>query len=224
MPKIYVIPTPIGNLKDITLRAIETLNKVKLVYAEDTRKTKVILKKYNIKKKILSFHIYNENKNAPKIIENLKEDDEIALVSDAGTPLISDPGFSLINIALKKKIEVECLPGPTSFVPAVVVSGLPTHRFIFEGFLPHKKGRKKRIIELKNETRTTIFFESPHRLIKTLSEFNHELSPNRKISISRELTKIHEETFRGSISGAIKYFDKKKIRGEFIICISGHNE
>ena len=221
MSKLYLIPTPIGNLEDITLRALRLLKIVSMVLAEDTRKTKKLFYHYNINTALSSFHTYNEHKVVGKWIDKLKTGDNIALVTDAGTPSISDPGFLLVRECLKNSIQVECLPGATAFVPALVNSGLPSEKFIFEGFLPSKKGRETRLIVLANESRTMIFYESPHRIIKTLSQFIEYFGGERKISISREISKVFEETKRGSVEEVKVYFEKKKPKGEFVIIVDG---
>ncbi len=218
---LYVIPTPIGNLKDITLRAIEVLKSVDLIIAEDTRNSKKLLSHYEINVPIKSYHMYNEHTKVNFFIDKLLNGEKIALISDAGTPSISDPGFLIIREAIKNKIKVECLPGATALIPAIVSSGLSTERFVFEGFLPSKKGRKSRIKSLLTEKRTIIFYESPHKIIKTLNELKKYFGDRRKISISREMTKIFEETFRGNLEDSILYFENKKLKGEFVICLSG---
>jgi 16S rRNA (cytidine1402-2'-O)-methyltransferase len=218
---LYVIPTPIGNLKDITLRALEVLKSVDLIIAEDTRISKKLLNYYKINAPIKSYHMYNEHTKLNFFIDKLLNGKKIGLISDAGTPSISDPGFLLIREAIKNKIKVECLPGATALIPAIVSSGLSTERFVFEGFLPSKKGRKSRIKSLLTEKRTIIFYESPHKIIKTLNELKKYFGDRRKISISREMTKIFEETFRGSLEDSILYFENKKLKGEFVICLSG---
>ena len=221
MSKLYLTPTPIGNLKDITLRALEILENVDYILAEDTRKTKKLLNHYNIKTQSASYHQHNEHRILPKIITELKSGMTYALVSDAGTPSISDPGFLLVRECIKNNIEVETLPGATAFVPALVNSGLSSEKFVFEGFLPVKKGRSKSLLKLADETRTIILYESPHRLLKTLDALIKYLGKDRQASISRELTKLYEETKRGSLDELYEYFSKKKIKGEFVIVISG---
>ena len=221
MSKLYIIPTPIGNLEDITLRAIRLLKEVNLVLAEDTRISKNLCSHYNIKTRLSSFHIHNEHKVLPKYIKRLKLGESIALISDAGTPAISDPGFLIVRECIKEGIEVECLPGATAFLPALINSGLPNDKFVFEGFLPVKKGRKKRLEILKNEQRTMIFYESPHRILKTLNQFVEYFGLSRKASISRELSKIFEETVRGEIPELIFHLEKKKPKGEFVIVLDG---
>ena len=220
MSKLFIVPTPIGNLGDITFRAIETLKSVDLILAEDTRTSLKLLKNYNIKNSIESYHMHNEHKKLTSIIDKLNSGFEIALISDAGTPGISDPGFLLIRECIKNKIEIECLPGATALIPALINSGLPSDRFLFEGFLPVKKGRTKRLKEIAEENRTVIFYESPHRILSTLNDLSICYNEDSSVSISRELTKIHEETFRGKIKDAIEHFEKKKPKGEFVIVLS----
>jgi 16S rRNA (cytidine1402-2'-O)-methyltransferase len=220
MSKLFVIPTPIGNLADITLRSIEVLKSVDLILAEDTRTSSKLLKHYNVDTAVESFHMHNEHKKLDSIINRLKDDIEIALISDAGTPGISDPGFLLVRECINNQVEVECLPGPTAFVPALVSSGLPCDRFSFEGFLPVKKGRTKRLKELSAETKTMVFYESPHRILKTLNDLSNYFDVESQISISRELTKLYEETFRGTIKESVEHFDKNKPKGEFVIVLS----
>jgi 16S rRNA (cytidine1402-2'-O)-methyltransferase len=204
---------------DITIRAIETLKNSHLILAEDTRHAKKLLSEYNISTKVNSYHLNNEHKKVNDYIELMASGQKISLITDAGTPCISDPGFLLIREAIKKDIIITCLPGPTALIPALVLSGLPSENFIFEGFLPRKKGRKTKLIELAQNTRTTIIYESPYRVVKTLTEFLEYLGEDRQIALSREISKIYEETFRGSIVEAVKYFSNKKIKGEFVICI-----
>jgi 16S rRNA (cytidine1402-2'-O)-methyltransferase len=219
--QLYLVPTPIGNLKDITFRAIEVLKSVDVILAEDTRTTGKLLKHYEIQRPLQSYHIFNEHKTVEKLIERLKKGEVMALVSDAGTPGISDPGFLLVRAAKDSGIEVNCLPGPTAFVPALVNSGLPNDRFTFEGFLPHKKGRKTRIESLLEESRTMIFYESPHRLMKTLEQFADAFGKDRVASVSRELTKIYEENVRGTLEELIKYYQENPIKGEIVIVVQG---
>ena len=221
MNKIYVIPTPIGNLEDITFRAITTLKNVDFILAEDTRKSKKLLNHYNISTKIISYHQHNEHQKLMKIIENIKSGINYAIISDAGTPSISDPGFLLVRECVKNDILVETLPGPTALIPALVNSGLASDRFVFEGFLPHKKGRLKRLLKLQAEERTIVLYESPHRLLKTLSSLIEIFGNDRKVSVSRELTKIYEETKRGTVKEVLDYFSRAKIKGEFVIVIEG---
>ena len=220
MSKLFIVPTPIGNLGDITFRAIKTLESVDLILAEDTRTSLKLLKHYNIENSVESYHMHNEHKKLISIIDKLNSGFEIALISDAGTPGISDPGFLLIRECLKNNIEIECLPGATALIPALVNSGLPSERFLFEGFLPVKKGRTKRLKEIAEENRTVILYESPHRILKTLNDVSTYYNEESRVSISRELTKIHEETFRGKIKDAIEHFEKKKPKGEFVIVLS----
>ena len=218
-PQLFIVPTPIGNMEDITIRAIETLKNSDLILAEDTRHAKKLLSEYKISTKVNSYHLNNEHKKVNDYIELMSSGQKISLITDAGTPCISDPGFLLIREAIKKEIIITCLPGPTALIPALVLSGLPSENFIFEGFLPRKKGRKTKLLELAQNTRTTIIYESPYRVVKTLKEFLEYLGEDRQISLSREISKIYEETFRGSIVEAVKYFSNKKIKGEFVICI-----
>ena len=218
-PQLFIVPTPIGNMGDITIRAIETLKNSDLILAEDTRHAKKLLSEYKISTKVNSYHLNNEDKKVLDYIELMSSGQKISLITDAGTPCISDPGFLLIREAIKKEIIITCLPGPTALIPALVLSGLPSENFIFEGFLPRKKGRKTKLLELTQNTRTTIIYESPYRVVKTLKEFLEYLGEDRQISLSREISKIYEETFRGSIVEAVKYFSNKKIKGEFVICI-----
>ena len=218
-PQLFIVPTPIGNMGDITIRAIETLKNSDLILAEDTRHAKKLLSEYKISTKVNSYHLNNEHKKVNDYIELMSSGQKISLITDAGTPCISDPGFLLIREAIKKEIIITCLPGPTALIPALVLSGLPSENFIFEGFLPRKKGRKTKLLELAQNTRTTIIYESPYRVVKTLTEFLEYLGEDRQIALSREISKIYEETFRGSIVEAVKYFTNKKIKGEFVICI-----
>ena len=220
MSKLFIVPTPIGNLEDITLRAIATLKSVDLILAEDTRTSLKLLNHFEIKNNVESYHMHNEHKKLTSIIEKLNIGLEIALICDAGTPGISDPGFLLARECIKNNIEVECLPGATALIPAIINSGLPSDRFLFEGFLPVKKGRAKKLKELAEENKTIIFFESPHRVLKTLNDLLSHFDINSHVSISRELTKIHAETFRGTIKQSIEHFEKKKPKGEFVIVLS----
>jgi len=221
MSKLYLVPTPIGNLGDITLRAIETLREVDLVVAEDTRKSGILLKHLNISKPIQSNHKFNEHRTLDSLIQKLRSGVSIGLITDAGTPGISDPGFLLVRACIEHGIEVESLPGPTAFVPALVNSGLPCERFVFEGFLPQKKGRQKRLGELASESRTLVFYESPFRLVKTLLQLSEHLGPDRKASVSRELSKFHEETVRGTLHELAEYFGKGTVKGEIVIVVGG---
>ena len=220
MSKLFVVPTPIGNLGDITLRSIEVLKSVDIILAEDTRTSSKLLKHYDIDTPVESFHMHNEHKKLESIINKLRSDSEIALISDAGTPGISDPGFLLVRECINNEVEVECLPGPTAFVPALLSSGLPCDRFSFEGFLPVKKGRTKRLKELSTETKTMVFYESPHRILKTLNDLSNYFDVESQISVSRELTKLYEETFRGTIKESVEHFEKNKTKGEFVIVLS----
>ncbi len=224
MGKLILVPTPIGNLGDITLRAIETLKNVNGVLAEDTRKTGILLKRYNISNTLLRYHQYNEHKIVESITGRILKGETLALVTDAGTPGISDPGFLIVRKCIQNNISVECLPGPVAFIPALVNSGLPCDRFCFEGFLPHKKGRKKRIAELSNETRTMVFYESPFRLTRLLKECGDVFGHGRQASISRELSKVYEETIRGSIKELQDHFHNKPVKGEIVVIISGKEE
>lgn len=221
MSKLYIIPTPIGNLEDITLRAIRLLKEADLVLAEDTRTSNKLFSYYNIDTPLLSFHMYNEHKVVSKYIERLKSGAKLALISDAGTPSISDPGFLLVRECIKEGLAVCCLPGATALIPAVVNSGLPSEKFVFEGFLPAKKGRKTRLEALKKEERTMVFYESPHRIVKTLSNFVQYFGADRKLSVSREISKIFEETVRGTANDLVFHFQQKKPKGEFVITVEG---
>ncbi|MBT4881216.1 MAG: 16S rRNA (cytidine(1402)-2'-O)-methyltransferase [Flavobacteriales bacterium] len=221
MSKLYLIPTPIGNLEDITFRALRLLKEVDIVLAEDTRTTKKLFSHYEIDTQLAAFHMHNEHKVLGKWIARLKGGETIALVSDAGTPAISDPGFLLVRECVKQGIEVDCLPGATAFVPALVNSGLPSEKFIFEGFLPVKKGRQTRLILLAEEERTMIFYESPHRIIKTLSQFMEYFGEERFVSVSREISKMFEETKRGTMKEVREYFEEKKPKGEFVVIVAG---
>lgn len=224
MSKLYIVPTPIGNLEDITIRAIRILKAADLILAEDTRKTGILLNRYGIEKKMIPHHAFNEHATLKVILERLRQGITIALVTDAGTPSISDPGFLLVRECLKEGFAVECLPGPTAFVPALVNSGIPSDRFRFEGFLPHKKGRQSRIKELADEKSTIVFYESPHRLVKTLEQFALQFGEERLASVSRELTKIHEETKTGTLKELIDFFSKKTVKGEIVIVVKGKND
>jgi 16S rRNA (cytidine1402-2'-O)-methyltransferase len=221
MSKLYIVPTPIGNLEDITLRAIRILKEVDLILAEDTRKTGILLNRYGIEKKMMPHHAFNEHATLKIIVERIKQGITIALVTDAGTPSISDPGYLLVRECVKEGLSVECLPGPTAFVPALVNSGIPSDRFRFEGFLPHKKGRQSRIRELADERNTLVFYESPHRLVKTLEQLASQFGEDRLASVSRELTKIHEESKTGTLKELIVYFRRKPVKGEIVIVVTG---
>ena len=221
MAKLYIVPTPIGNLDDITIRSIKTLEKVDLILCEDTRRSKKLLNHLNINRELRSHHKFNEHNEVEIIINKIKKGANVALISDAGTPGISDPGFLIARTCLKNDIEIECLPGPTALIPGLLVSGISADKFVFEGFLPIKKGRKKRLSILSSETRTMIFYESPHKLIRTLIDFKNTFGSNRRISVSRELTKIYEETIRGTIGEIIDLCQKKKPKGEYVIVVEG---
>lgn len=221
---LYVVPTPIGNLGDITLRALEVLKSVDTILAEDTRTSGNLLKHYDISKPLQSFHIFNEHKALASVVTKMKGGATLALVSDAGTPGISDPGFLLIRECLKNNLSVECLPGATAFVPALVKSGFPTDRFVFEGFLPHKKGRQTLLKELATEERTVVFYESPHRLLKTLEQIQEFFGSDRVVSVSRELTKMHEETFTGMVGEVIAHFASKEVKGEIVLLVKGRDK
>ena len=221
MGKLFLVPTPIGNLKDITFRAIELLSRVDLILAEDTRISSKLLKHYNISVLLQSHHMHNEHSMLPSIISKLKQGKNIALISDAGTPAISDPGFLLVREAIANNIETECLPGATAFIPALLQSGFPNDRFIFEGFLPPKKGRQTRLKQLAEENRTIIIYESPHKVLKTVTQLIDFFGGERQLSFSRELTKLHEETFRGKILEVKEYLEQKPPKGEFVLCIAG---
>jgi len=224
MSKLYIVPTPIGNLEDITLRSLRILKEVDFILAEDTRQTQKLLKHYKIQKKIISHHKFNEHKTLQHVINRISSGLSVALVSDAGTPCISDPGFLLVRECRRNNIAVECLPGPTAFVPALVNSGFPSDRFIFEGFLPQKKGRKKRLQALAAEDRTVIFYESPYRLVKTLNEMTEFFGENRQACVSRELSKIYEENKIGTIKELASYFRQKKVKGEIVIVIKAYEK
>lgn len=221
---LFLVPTPIGNLKDITLRAIEVLKSADVILAEDTRTSGMLLKHLEISRPLQSYHIFNEHKAVQKLVDRMKKGEVFALVSDAGTPAISDPGFLLVREVLAAGLEVQCLPGPTAFVPALVNSGLPNDRFVFEGFLPHKKGRKTRIDSLLEESRTMIFYESPHRLMKTLEQFAEAFGPDRQACVSRELTKLHEENVRGTLEELIDYYQNHTLKGEIVLILAGRPE
>lgn len=221
---LYLVPTPIGNLADITLRALDVLRSADVVLAEDTRTSGVLLRHYDIKKPLQAFHNFNEHHVVHTLVQRMKNGEVMALVSDAGTPGISDPGFLLTREALREGIAVECLPGPTAFVPALVKSGLPSDRFVFEGFLPHKKGRQTALNALALEERTMIFYESPYRLVKTLEQFSAIFGPERIVSVSRELTKIYEETRTGPVDEVINHFKAKEVKGEIVIVVAGKGD
>lgn len=222
MSKLYLVPTPIGNLEDMTLRAIRILKEVDIILAEDTRKTGNLLRHFEIEKPMFAHHKFNEHKALPSLIERIKGGETIALVSDAGTPGISDPGFLIARACIENDIEIETLPGATAFIPALVNSGLPNDRFSFEGFLPQKKGRQKRIQELALEQKTMIFYESPYRLVKTLTQLAEVFGAERNASVSRELTKIHEENVRGTLRELIEYYSKSNVKGEIVLVVEGN--
>ena len=219
---LFLVPTPIGNLADMTFRAIDVLKSVDLILAEDTRKSRVLLKHYEIHTPMKSFHAYNEHQQINGIIKKLEEGIKIALISDAGSPGISDPGYLMTKAALDANLQIEALPGPTALIPALVKSGLPNDQFVFEGFLPKKKGRSSKISSLKNEERTLIFYESPHRILKTLVQFEAAFGKDRQVSVSRELSKKFEQTINGSLSKVRAHFENKKPKGEFVIVLSGN--
>ncbi len=222
MAKIYIVPTPIGNLDDITLRAINVLKDVDLILCEDTRRSKKLLIHYEIETPLRSHHKFNEHQEVDIIIEKIKSGTKVALISDAGTPGISDPGHLIVRTCIQNNIEIDCLPGPTAFVPALINSGIPSDKFIFEGFLPVKKGRKTRLEILSKEERTMVFYESPHKILKTLNDFLIHFGSNRKVSISRELTKIYEETIRGTIHSVLESLTEKSIKGEIVVIVEGY--
>ncbi len=221
MSKLYLVPTPIGNLEDITLRALRILGEADLILAEDTRKTAILLKHFNIGTRLMSHHKFNEHRTIETITGRLEQGETMALVSDAGTPGISDPGFLLVRECVKKGIEVECLPGATAFIPALVNSALPCDRFLFEGFLPQKKGRQKRLQELSEMPFTIVLYESPHRLLKSLEQLMLYFGGDRQASVSREISKIHEETRRGSLAGLVETYRHTPVKGEIVIVIEG---
>ena len=221
MSKLYLVPTPIGNLKDMTFRAVEVLNQVDLILAEDTRTSGKLLKHYEIATPMQSHHMHNEHRTVDSLVEKLKSGMSIAVISDAGTPAISDPGFLLTRACVEQNIEVECLPGATAFVPALVNSGLPNDKFVFEGFLPVKKGRQTRLKILAEETRTIIFYESPHKLVKTLGHFCEYFGEERQVSVSRELTKLYEETVRGTAKEVLTHYENKPPKGEIVVIVEG---
>lgn len=221
MGKLFIVPTPIGNLEDITLRAIKILKAVDVILAEDTRTSGKLLQHYDIATPMQSHHMHNEHKTVEGLVRRLEAGEEMALISDAGTPAISDPGFLLTRLCVEKGVVVECLPGATAFVPALVNSGLPNDRFVFEGFLPPKKGRQTRLLALAEETRTMVFYESPHKLLKTLKNFMEYLGEDRLVSVSRELTKLYEETVRGTAKEVLEHYSEKPPKGEIVIVVAG---
>ncbi|MCL2597227.1 MAG: 16S rRNA (cytidine(1402)-2'-O)-methyltransferase [Paludibacter sp.] len=220
-PKLYVVPTPVGNLEDMTFRAVKVLKECDLILAEDTRTSSILLRSYDIRTPMLSHHKFNEHKTVAAIVERIISGQQVALISDAGTPSISDPGFLLVRECIKNQIIVECLPGATAFVPALVASGLPSDKFCFEGFLPQKKGRQTLLNLLKNETRTMIFYESPFRLLKTLTQFADIFGSERQVSVSREISKIYEQTVRGTFAELIAHFTEHVPKGEIVIVVAG---
>jgi len=222
--KLYVVPTPIGNLEDMTYRAVKVLGEVDLILAEDTRTSGFLLKHYDIKTTMHSHHKFNEHKTVQNVVERIKAGQKVALISDAGTPAISDPGFLLVRACVENEVEVECLPGATAFVPALVASGLPNDRFCFEGFLPQKKGRQTKLNSLVAETRTMIFYESPFRVVKTLTQLAEVFGADRKASVSREISKIYEQTVRGTLAELVEHFTTNNPKGEFVIIVAGFEE
>ncbi len=221
MAKLFIVPTPIGNLEDMTFRAIRVLKEADLILAEDTRTSGKLLKHFEIATQMHSHHMHNEHKTVENIIKRLQNGETIALISDAGTPAISDPGFLLTRACIENHIEVDCLPGATAFVPALVNSGLPNDKFVFEGFLPEKKGRQTRFLALAEETRTMIFYISPHKLVKTLAEFVQYFGAERTVSVSRELSKLHEETIRGTAQDILTHYENKPPKGEIVAVVGG---
>jgi len=220
---LFLVPTPIGNLKDITLRAIEILKSADVILAEDTRTSGSLLKHLEISRPLQSYHIFNEHKTVQRLVDRMKAGEVFALISDAGTPAISDPGFLLIREVLAAGLDVQCLPGATALIPALINSGLPNDRFVFEGFLPHKKGRKTRIDNLIEEVRTMVFYESPHRLMKTLEQLAEAFGPDRQACVSRELTKLHEENARGTLAELVDYYQTNPLKGEIVLTVAGKN-
>ncbi|MEE2772336.1 MAG: 16S rRNA (cytidine(1402)-2'-O)-methyltransferase [Bacteroidota bacterium] len=223
MSKLYLVPTPIGNLEDMSFRAIRILKEVDLILAEDTRNSGKLLKHFDISTPMLSHHMHNEHKTVEGLVNRIKSGERMALISDAGTPAISDPGFLLGRACVEAGIEIDCLPGATAFVPALVNSGLPNDKFVFEGFLPVKKGRQTRLNLLAKETRTMIFYESPHKLLKTLSHFAEYFGSERRVSVSREITKLHEETIRGTATEVLEHYTQHPPKGEIVIIVAGKN-
>ena len=223
MGKLYIVPTPVGNMEDMTLRAIRILKEADLILAEDTRTSSVLLKHYDIHGELLSHHKFNEHQTAEGIVRRIQGGATVALISDAGTPGISDPGFFLVREAVRAGIEVQCLPGATAFVPALVSSALPCDRFAFEGFLPQKKGRQTKLESLRDEQRTMIFYESPYRVVKTLQQFADTYGPERQVSVCREISKIHEESVRGTLAEVIAHFKEHEPKGEIVIILAGND-
>ena len=222
--KLYVVPTPIGNLDDMTFRAVKVLNEVDVILAEDTRTSSVLLKHFGIKTPMQSHHKFNEHRTIQQVVDRIKAGQSVALISDAGTPAISDPGFMLVRACVEQEINIECLPGATAFVPALVASGLPNDRFCFEGFLPQKKGRQTKLKALSTDPRTIIFYESPYRVLKTLTQLAEFFGEERKASVSREISKIYEETVRGTLAELIIHFTQNPPKGEFVIIVAGFEE
>ncbi len=221
MAKLYLVPTPVGNLEDMTLRAIRVLKEVDYILAEDTRNSGKLLKHFDIKTPMHSHHMHNEHKTVETIVRRIQNGETFALISDAGTPAISDPGFLLVRACVEAGVEVDCLPGATAFVPALVNSGFPNDKFVFEGFLPVKKGRQTRLKILTEETRTIIFYESPHKLLKSLAQFSEYFGEERPISVSREISKLHEETIRGTVKDVLTHYTQKPPKGEIVVVVSG---
>ena len=221
---LYIVPTPVGNMEDMTFRAVRILKEVDLVLAEDTRTSGILLKHYDIKNNLMSHHKFNEHGTSSGVVSRLLAGENVALISDAGTPGISDPGFFLVREAVRAGVEVQCLPGATAFVPALVSSGLPCDRFVFEGFLPQKKGRQTKLESLKEEERTMIFYESPYRLVKTLQQFAETYGGERQVSVCREISKVHEESVRGTLDEVIAHFKEKEPKGEIVIILAGCDE
>ena len=218
---LYIVPTPVGNMEDMTLRAIRILKEVDLVLAEDTRTSGILLKHFEIRNQLMSHHKFNEHGTSAGVVNRLLAGENVALISDAGTPGISDPGFFLVREAVRAGVEVQCLPGATAFVPALVSSGLPCDRFAFEGFLPQKKGRQTKIQSLAEEERTMIFYESPYRLVKTLQQFSEVFGEDRQVSVCREISKVHEESVRGTLAEVIAHFTEKEPKGEIVVVVAG---
>ena len=221
MGMLYIVPTPVGNMEDMTFRAIRVLKEVDFILAEDTRTSSVLLHHFEIKNELHSHHKFNEHQTCQKVVERILAGQTAALISDAGTPGISDPGFMLVRECVKNGIEVQTLPGATAFVPALVSSGLPCDKFVFEGFLPQKKGRQKRLAELKDETRTMVFYESPYRVVKTLEQFAEVMGEERQVTCCREISKIHEESVRGTVAEVLQHFKEHEPKGEFVIVLGG---
>ena len=222
MGKLFLVPTPIGNLEDITFRAIKVLKEADFILAEDTRNSGKLLKHFDITTQMISHHMHNEHKTVDQLVGRMQAGETFALISDAGTPAISDPGFLLTRACVEAGVEVDCLPGATAFIPALVNSGLPNDKFVFEGFLPVKKGRQTRLKLLAEENRTMIFYESPHKLIKTLTHFTEYFGADRQVSVSREITKLHEETIRGTAEEVLKHYTQKPPKGEIVIIVAGN--